>query len=177
VPGHRWCDFSEHGFGVALLTESKYGYSIFGDEMRISLLRAPRYPDPLADRGRHRFTYAVYPHAGGWQDGGVVREGLDFNVPFLWGRASIETLFSCDSSDLIIDTVKMAEDGDALVLRLYEAHGGRGRARIACGIGEVGAVARANLLEDETSEAVRVDGTVIELDYTPFEIITLLLRR
>ncbi len=70
VPGHRWADLSEHGFGVAVLTDSKYGYSAFGDTLRISLLRAPRSPDPEADIGRHAFTYALLPHAGGWQDGG-----------------------------------------------------------------------------------------------------------
>ena len=59
VPGHRWADMSEHGFGVAVLTDSKYGYSAFGDTLRISLLRAPRNPDPEADRGQH--TVRVRP--------------------------------------------------------------------------------------------------------------------
>ena len=61
VPGHRFADLSEHGFGVALLTDSKYGWSALGDTLRISLLRAPKLPDPEADMGEHRFAYAIAP--------------------------------------------------------------------------------------------------------------------
>src|ERR687895_716125 len=70
VPGHRWADLSEHGFGVAVLTDSKYGYSCYGNELRISLLRSPTSPDPEADQGSHEFAYAVMPHAGGWRAAG-----------------------------------------------------------------------------------------------------------
>jgi NADPH-dependent curcumin reductase CurA len=73
VPGHRWADLSEHGFGAAVLTDSKYGYSCLGNELRISLLRSPKSPDPEADMGTQSFAYAVMPHAGGWREGGVVR--------------------------------------------------------------------------------------------------------
>ncbi|HVM98449.1 MAG TPA: glycoside hydrolase family 38 C-terminal domain-containing protein, partial [Candidatus Acidoferrales bacterium] len=59
VPGHKWADLSEHGFGVALLSESKYGFSTFGNTMRISLLRAPKMPDPHADMGAHQFEFAI----------------------------------------------------------------------------------------------------------------------
>jgi alpha-mannosidase len=176
VPGHRFADLSEHGFGVTLLSESKYGYSTFGNVLRMSLLRAPKMPDPESDMGAHRFAYALYPHAGRWQDGGVVGEALDFNAPLVWARASLESLFAIDTTDLVLDTVKLAEREDALVLRLYEAHGARGRARIALGV-DVASVVRANLLEDpEGGALVLADGSV-ELDYRPFEIITLLLRR
>ena len=85
VPGHRWADMSEHGFGVAVLTDSKYGYSAFGNTLRISLLRAPRNPDPDADRGTHTFAYALLPHTGSWQDAGVVAEAAAFNSPMRWG--------------------------------------------------------------------------------------------
>jgi alpha-mannosidase len=176
VPGHKWADLSEHGFGVALLTESKYGYSTFANEMRISLLRAPKSPDPVADMGLHRFQYAVYPHEGRWQDGGVVAEAFDFNAPLTWSAATIETLVALDTPNLVLDTVKLAEREDAIVLRLYEAHGGRGHARLTLGL-DATSVTRANLLEDETDAPVRLDGSVIELDYQPFEIITLILRR
>src|SRR5262249_58124655 len=87
VPGHRWADMSEHGFGVAVLTDSKYGYSAFGDTLRVTLLRAPTTPDPDADRGRHTFAYALLPHAGGWQGGGVGAEAAAFHSPGPWGTA------------------------------------------------------------------------------------------
>src|ERR1044072_3982244 len=65
VPGHRFADLSEHGFGAALLTDSKYGYSCFGNELRISLLRAPKNPDPDADMGEHELADALLHHGGG----------------------------------------------------------------------------------------------------------------
>jgi alpha-mannosidase len=165
VPGHRWSDLSEHGFGVALLSESKYGYSTFANELRMSLLRAPVSPDPTADRGQHRFRYALYPHTGGWQEGGVVAEALDFNAPLVGASTTLESLFSIDTTDLVLDTVKLAEREDALVLRLYEAHGARG------------SVTRANLLEDPEGEPLALRAGRIELGYRPYEIITLLVRR
>ena len=60
--GHRWGDISEPGYGVALLNDGKYGYEALGNDLMLSLLRGPLYPDPLADEGEHRFTYSVFPH-------------------------------------------------------------------------------------------------------------------
>jgi alpha-mannosidase len=176
VPGHRWSDLSEHGFGVALLSESKYGYSTFGNELRMSLLRAPGSPDPTADRGEHRFRYALYPHAGRWQEGGVVAEALDFNAPLVGASTTLESLFSIDTSDLMLDTVKLAEREDALVLRLYEAHGARGRAGLTFGV-PADSVTRANLLEDPEGEPLELRAGRVELDYRPYEIITLLVHK
>ena len=86
VPGHRFADLSEHGFGVALLSAATYGWSTLGGEMRMTLLRSPRWPDPDADRGAHELSFAVFPHAGGWQEAGVTAEALRFNAPLLVGE-------------------------------------------------------------------------------------------
>ncbi|KAH8022840.1 hypothetical protein HPB51_006068 [Rhipicephalus microplus] len=64
VYGHKWIDLSEHGHGVALLNTCKYGHAVHGNVMRLSLLRAPKSPDPEADMGHHKFTYALMPHQG-----------------------------------------------------------------------------------------------------------------
>jgi alpha-mannosidase len=169
VAGHRWADLSEHGFGVALLSDCKYGYSALGNELRMSLLRAPRQPDPGADRGRHEFAYALYPHAGGWQVGTVVAEGFAFNRPLLWGAVEPGQWIAVDGG-LVLDTVKLAEDSDALVLRLYEPFGGRGTARIRPAF-EVGSVHKATLLE-EPLEPADLDA----IPFRPFEIVTLLIE-
>ena len=173
VSGHRWADLSEHGFGVALLSESKYGYSVEACELRMSLLRAPGQPDPTADRGRHQFTYALYPHAGGWQDGGVVAEGFALNRPLLWGAVEPAQWIAVDGG-LVLDTVKLAEDSDAVVLRLYEPYGGRGVARIRPAF-ESGATHRATLLE-EPLERLRAEGGAIAVPFRPFEIVTLVVE-
>ncbi len=177
VPGHRFADLSEHGFGVALLTDSKYGWSALGDTLRISLLRAPKLPDPEADMGEHRFAYAIVPHAGGWQDAGVVAEARTFNAPLRWAAAPpaggepwahVE-----DAPGLVLDTIKLAEDSGALVLRLYEAHGGRGRARVRIGLPFTTA-RRSNLLEDDLGPA-EIDGDAVVLEFRPWQIVTLLV--
>jgi alpha-mannosidase len=176
VPGHRFADLSEHGFGVALLTDCKYGYSTYGNEMRISLLRATKAPDPEADMGRHAFAYAVMPHAGGWREAGVVGEAARFETPLRWapGAAESGSLFHVDDPNLVLDTVKRAEDSDALVLRLYEAHGARGTARLRVGVPFTGAVS-CNLLEDP-GEPLETDGDEIVVAYRPHEIVSVLVR-
>ena len=183
VPGHRFADLSEYGFGAALLTDCKYGYSCYGNELRTSLLRAPKSPDPEADLGRHEFTYALLPHAGGWREAGVVAEAARFNVPLRWfsgDRGSSVTatqgrsLASVDDPSLVLDTIKRAEDSDAIVLRLYEAHGARGTARVRIGL-PFEAARRANALEDEGDE-LEVDGDEIVVPYRPHEIATVMLR-
>jgi alpha-mannosidase len=171
VPGHRWADLSEHGFGAAVLTDSKYGYSCHGHELRISLLRSPTSPDPEADQGRHVFAYALVPHAGGWREAGIVGEARRFNVPVRWAEgAGTRSLASVDDPNLVLDTIKRAEDSEALVLRLYEAHGGRGTARLELGV-PFASARRANALEDD-GEPLDVDGSVIVLPYRPHQVLT-----
>ena len=178
VPGHRFADLSEHGFGVALLSAATYGWSVHGGEMRMTLLRSPRWPDPEADVGHHELAFAIYPHAGGWQNAGVTAEALRFNAPLLLGApgsGAPRSWFSTDTPGLFVDTVKRAEEGDELVVRLYEAHGGRGTARLRVGV-RFGSAWFTNLLEDRLALA-EVDGDEVVVPYRPFEIVTLALGR
>jgi alpha-mannosidase len=175
VPGHRFADLSEHGFGVALLSAATYGWSVHGGDMRMTLLRSPRWPDPEADIGEHELAFAIHPHPGGWQEAGVTAQALCFNAPLLLGTGTRQTCswFSTDVAGLLVDTVKRAEDGDELVVRLYEAHGGRGAARLRVGV-PFGEAWFANLLEDRLAPA-EVDGDEIVIPYRPFEIVTVVL--
>jgi alpha-mannosidase len=174
VPGHRWADLSEHGFGVALLNDCKYGWSCHGNELRLSLLRSPRSPDPEADIGRHEFAYALVPHAGGWREAGIVGEAACFNAPLRAVSGPIPESFAwVDDPNLVLDTIKRAEDSDALVLRLYEAHGARGLARLRVAV-PFSTARRANVLEDD-GEPLEVDGDAVLVPYRPHEIITIKL--
>lgn len=83
VCAHRWADLSEAGYGVSLMNDSKYGHHIKDNVMRLTLLRAPKYPDPLADIGEHTFTYSLMPHQGDYDEAGTVRRAYELNVP-LW---------------------------------------------------------------------------------------------
>jgi alpha-mannosidase len=177
VPGHKWVDLSEPGFGIALLSESKYGFSAFGNAMRMTMLRSSCHPDPNADRGRHEFSYALMPHAGTWQKAGVVAEAYRFNVPVILcgGTALPQNWASVDQPNLVLDTIKRAGDSDAVIVRLYQAHGALGEARVRVGV-PFKSAAFCDILEDEGEEA-RVSGDEICVSYRPFQIITLKLRR
>ena len=174
VPLHKWFDFGEHGFGCAILSESKYGGSTFDNTMRLSLLRSPSSPDPKADRGRQQFAFAILPHAGGWRDAGVVGEAAIFNAPLrAIGGAVIEPIVSCDDANLVVDTVKRAEDSDALIVRLYECHGARGTARLTVSP-TITKATLCNVLEDD-SKSLPITAGVIEVQYAPHKVLTLKL--
>jgi len=132
--GHHYCDLSEPDYGIALLSDCKYGYSCHGNVLGLSLVRAPTYPDPTADRGEHRFTYSLLPHPGDLCRGGVVQAGYELNVPLRIAtserhpgpRGVHYSAMQCTPANVVIDTVKKAESSDRLIVRLYEAFGQHG---------------------------------------------------
>jgi len=176
VPAHRWADLSETGYGVALLNDCKYGYDVKHNVLRLSLLRASVDPDPDADQGGHDFTYALYAHPGGWQEGGVVRNGLELNVPLLAAAAPSHagplpatwSAVSCNRESVIVETLKQAEDGADLILRVYEAHGSRGPVEIAIRL-PVESVAECSGMEEEVGPAEWRDG-VLRFEIAPWQI-------
>jgi len=174
VPMHRWFDLGEHGFGVAILNDCKYGGSVFDNTMRLSLLRAPKSPDPACDMGAHRFAYAVMPHAGNWREAGVVAEGYRFNKPFRLGPALGGSFATVDDPNLVLDTIKRAEDSDAVVFRFYECHGTRGRATIRLH-GNYASARRCNILEDD-GDPLPLEDHQLTIVYRPHEIISVKLQ-
>jgi alpha-mannosidase len=157
------------------LTDSKYGYSCFGSDLRISLLRAPKSPDPEADMGRQTFVYALLPHADGWRDAGVLAEAIRFNAPLRWTSGIGPSVASVDDPNIVIDTIKLGEKSDDLVLRLYEAHGARGTARITLRTSPRRA-RLANALEEPLDDVV-VDGATLVLPYRPHQVVTVLIEQ
>ncbi|KNC99430.1 uncharacterized protein SPPG_05671 [Spizellomyces punctatus DAOM BR117] len=181
VCGHKFVDYSEHGYGVTLLNDCKYGFAVHGNVIRMSLLRSPKAPDLHCDMGEHRFRYALYPHRGGFNESNVVQAGYEFNVPLLIRSvsstfsASIETqFFTVDTSNVVLDTIKQAEDAKDkdIVLRLYEAYGGRGRARVKSTL-PIKKAFLCNILEDVTEEVKRDDEGALLLEYTPFKVLSI----
>ncbi|MDZ7702943.1 MAG: glycoside hydrolase family 38 C-terminal domain-containing protein [Trueperaceae bacterium] len=131
VAGHRFADLSEPGYGVALLNDGRYGYHARGNDLGLSLLRAPTYPDPYADEGEQRIVYALLPHSGDWLSGGVLHEAEDLNNPLV-ARAvrSAQPLswqaVKMTGLQLGLGCLKPSEEGDGLILRAYEPQGARG---------------------------------------------------
>jgi alpha-mannosidase len=183
---HKWADLSEHGYGVSVLNDSKYGFATVGNLMRLSLLRAPKAPDAHADMGRHKIRWAVLPHAGALSEI-TVRAGFSFNNPMAVHHHpapnSVKSLMSAfkltpgSSPSLIVDTVKRGEDdedasngdmpakkGRHVVVRVYDSLGGTSRGTIGLGPVKVKKAWRCNLLEDELEEMkIGKDGLDIEL--------------
>lgn len=189
ICAHRFLHLGERGWGAAVVNDSTYGHEVTRDvradggtttTLRLSLLRAPRYPDPDADQGHHRLRYGFVIGA---DIADAVREGYAFNQPerSLPGSAEVRPLVSTDSEAVVVETVKLADDrsGD-IVVRLYEAHGGRARTVLTTGFPLASAVA-TDLLEREPApgegvDAVQADGREIRLALRPFQILTLRLR-
>lgn len=182
VPALRWADLADEKGGMALLNDSKYGYDIHGNVMKLSLLRSPTWPDPMADRGRHEFTYSLYPHAGSWQQGQVVRRGQELNQPLLVrvltpGPGSlplVHSFFGIEAEGVILDSIKLAEDGSGLVFRLYEANGKVETAALRF-FRKPTRAAATDLLENEISPLAVKDGR-LEIPFRAFEIKTVKVR-
>ncbi len=164
VPAMRWADLSEHGYGVSLLNDGLHGYAARGGTLSLTLMRTPIYPDPTAGDGHHRFTYAVHPHAGPWQDS-TLREADALDAPLvahvMKTAATTTRWLSIDTPHLRLAALKKAEEGDALVLRLYEGTGARGTARIS----DIN-VRPTDLLEQPTGEATE------RFAYAPWRVLT-----
>ncbi|MGV9249890.1 alpha-mannosidase [Streptomyces sp. NPDC003697] len=186
---HRFVHVAEPGWGVAIVNDSTYGHDVTrsvrtdGDRgttttVRVSLLRAPRFPDPGTDQGVHRFRHALVPGA---DIGSAVREGWRVNVPERrrTGAAEVAPLVTVDDDAVVVTAVKLADDGGGdVVVRLHEAHGGRARATLTAGF-EVADVLVTDLLERPLPDvtAPERDGGRIALRLRPFELVTLRLRR
>jgi len=130
VAAHRFADLSEPGYGVALLNDGRYGHEALGSELSLSLLRSPILPDRMADEGVQSFTYALLPHGGDWLAGGVLAEAEDLNRPLyhrpIAGRPRQVPIVSVEGVRTGLGALKPAQDGDGLILRLYEPAGARG---------------------------------------------------
>ena len=181
VCAQKWADLSEHGYGVSLLNDSKYGYSIRENAMKLSLLRSPAHPDPAADRGDHHFVYALLPHTCDVTEGETIREAAKLNLPALAVKdretAAKTALFTFDGDGVMVDAVKKAEDDDALIIRMHEYWGGRGRASF--GFDREVDAHPVNLLEEEmdgVSCEKQDGGRGVRTCLRPFEIRTLKVR-
>ncbi len=185
VCAHRWVDMSENGYGVALLNDCKYGHDIHRGALRLTLLRAPNFPDPDADRGDHRFTYSLFPHLGDLVEGGVVAEAARLNQPIIAvagntaGSAAIASVSAVSSSDpgVVVTAVKLAADGTGdVIVRCYESTGGRRAATLTTAFDSSSCLVTDFLeheLPDEAGSATWRNPQEVDVELRPFQILTL----
>ncbi|KAK9474274.1 glycosyl hydrolases family 38 N-terminal domain-containing protein [Dipodascopsis tothii] len=200
---HKWADLSEATYGVTILNDCKYGFATHGNLQRLSLLRAPKAPDGNADMGHHVMRYAILPHAGGLNSE-IVRTAYNFNYPVRLLHAPKKTAGKVEdvlsairvaNSNIVLSNVKRGEDdedtslgdfpakpGQSVILRVYDALGGKVKTTITTTL-PVKKAFYTNLLEDELSEielrTVKTKkGTVTEVPVAlrPFEVSTVKLQ-
>jgi alpha-mannosidase len=180
VPALRWADLGDGKNGFSLLNEEKYGYDAIGNLLRLTLLRSPTWPDPEADRGIQHFRYALYPHAGTWQQAMTERKGYELNYPL---QATVvmphtgslppsHSFLSVDDDNVILTAVKKSEDDDALILRVYDWSGKPSNARFTLPPGATSAT-EVNLMEQPIGSPLAVNADTVTLPVGPFEIRTL----
>ena len=169
---HKFTDISEDGCGVALLNEGKYGISLEGSTMGLSLLRATQRPDVFSDRGEHSFSYAILPHGDDMSVTDITKAAWEYNIPII-GKGEAAQPFTIDHANLFLQAVKKAENADGLVLRLCEQAGRRGRAVLKLPF-DVKSARALDLLErpcEGSVEVLETNGLAVE--YRPFEIISI----
>ena len=173
--GQKWVDLSEGNYGVSVLSDSKYGFSTDFQKIGITLIKSAIDPYPQADIGLHEFTYSIYAHEGTWKEGQTMEAALDLNVPVLVlaGELAVEQdrpFFEVDQPNILLDTVKKAEDSEHVIVRLYEYMNSQSQAVITSQKPVKKAVL-CNLLEEEEQELI-VENNQIHVSFKPFEIQT-----
>jgi alpha-mannosidase len=177
-------DLSQADRGLSLLTDSKYGYEAHGRMIALSLLKGPKYPDPVSDQEEHRFTYSLYPHAGGWRDAQTVREAGDLNDPVDVVLAEAHggelpprhAFVQLAANGVTLEAVKRAEDSDALIVRLVERHGGEELIALTVDA-PLAAAAECDLLEQERQSLKVEERQQVRILVRPYEIWTMKLTR
>jgi len=177
VPQQKWSALMEENRGCAVLNDCKYGVNVLGNSINLTLLKSALAPDMTADRGRQEFTYAFYAWNGSFAASGLVREAYELNVPVATARggAGEGSILFVDAPNVIVETVKPAEDGGGdVIVRLYEAKRTATRCILSTPLPVVEAF-QTDMLEN-VQQALPCEGGKLWLQFRPFEIKTVRLH-
>ena len=180
---HKWFDIAEEGYGVAFINDCKYGCSVDENVAGLTMLKTARYPNPEGDKEHHSFSYSIVPHEGNYVDAKIVDKAYEFNNPLIafvknneGGSLPTEYNFvETDSDNVKIEVVKQALHSDNTIVRLYECHNSRSNARIKFAR-NIRKAYICNMLEEKEKELEIENGNEINIDFKPFEIVTLLVE-
>ena len=180
VPAMRWADLGDDRQGLSILNDSKYAYDAVGNTLRLTLLRAPTWPDPVADQGPQHFTYAIYPHAGSWKQAQTVRRGYELNDPLTaqqvfphTGTLPAEHSFAAiDNPNVTLTAIKKSEDADALTIRMVEWAGTASEVKLHVPPGATAAI-ESNMMEKPEGAPLSLANNLVTVPIKPYEILTL----
>ena len=177
VPMHKWSALAEPNRGIAVMSNCKYGISTTASELNLTLLKSSMHPDPDADKDVHNFTYSFTFWNGSFNDSDIIRSAYELNYPVSCeaGSAGNMSWFNVDAENVLIETVKLAEDrsGD-IIVRLYEAKGNTTFCNLTTAF-NVKSITETNMLEEETGTVEYNNG--LTLKFKPFEIKTLRIKK
>lgn len=183
ICAHKWVDVAENGYGVALLNDCKYGHSIEGADIGITLLKSGTFPYPDADKEKHAFCYSLLPHEGDFRDGKVVQQGYQLNVPCVVSKIREVSpnkkdfsVFGKIEDHVIIETIKQAEESKNIIIRLYEAYGKRGNVELDISKWNANKAWICDLMEEVETDLF-IEKGCIHFEIKPYEIITLQIEK
>ncbi|MDL2253440.1 glycosyl hydrolase-related protein [Ruminococcaceae bacterium OttesenSCG-928-I18] len=176
---HKWLDLSEHGYGVSILNDCKYGVGVQGGNVGLTLLKAATYPNETADRERHHFCFSLHPHSGSWRESNTVDAAYALNNPptacvLQKGTGAARPLeysfLRCSENNVIIESQKKAEDGNGIIVRVYECWNRRTQATLTFSAA-IKKAAECNLLEEEM-DTLAPEDKCLTFEIRPYEIKT-----
>lgn len=177
--GQKWMDISEGHYGVSLLNDCKYGYSAKDSNIALTLIKSGIEPNKTADQEEHVFTYALYPHKEMWSAAGTVQEAYKLNQPAYATRGELKntgkSFISTDKDNIIIETVKPAENGDGMIVRLYDCENSLTKATLTFAEGMLESVEECNLMEEKEAD-IEACGNSFTVSVKPYEIKTYRVR-
>lgn len=177
--GQKWMDISEGHYGVSLLNDCKYGYSAKDSNIALTLIKSGIEPNKTADQEEHVFTYALYPHKEMWSAAGTVQEAYKLNQPAYATKGELKntgkSFISTDKDNIIIETVKPAENGDGIIVRLYDCENSLTKATLTFAEGMLESVEECNLMEEKEAD-IEACGNSFTVSVKPYEIKTYRVR-
>ncbi len=179
---HKWADLSDNGFGLSVINDCKYGCDVKNGHIRPTLFRCATRPNKIQDREHHSFSFSIYPHSKRANDSDVVKEGYNVNFPLYAvpqkaqeGTLPAEySLVSCNKENVVIETVKIAEDSDNIIVRAYETWNSKTPVILSF-CNAIESATECNLMEEE-DEAVAFENNTLTATFKPFEIKTFKIK-
>lgn len=179
---HKWVDLSDNSFGLSIINDCKYGCDVKNGRIRPTLFRCATSPNHIQDREQHSFTFSIYPHEGKVSDSSVVNEAFNVNFPLYAVPAAAHegvlapeySFVESNKNNVVVETVKVAEDSDSIIVRAYETWNSKTPA-VFTFASEIAEATECNLMEEEDI-GVEYSGNTLSAEFKPFEIKTFKIK-